>query len=106
MNGGEEAGAACCGICCLCGFSALSSWCNMGSYGGRGGRRLNGCCGSCCNDSFNEDSMDRWDKDKANLRTETSQPAPSESMKITQPSAEPVPTSTPPLAPAAPAQTT
>ncbi|KAJ7481537.1 hypothetical protein FB451DRAFT_1394185 [Mycena latifolia] len=107
MSAGEEAGAACCGICCLCGFSAISSWCDQTAYGGRGGRRINGCCGSCCNKSFNEDSMDRWDQDKAKLRTEKSQPGPSEPMKIPEPSSaepsEPSPLSTAPTAPAAPA---
>ncbi|KAJ6613566.1 hypothetical protein B0H10DRAFT_2436371 [Mycena sp. CBHHK59/15] len=81
MSAGEDIGAACCGLCCLCGFSALSTWCDQNAFGGRGGRGT-GCCGSCCSKSFNEDSMDKWDKDKARLRTEKSQPAPSEPMRI------------------------
>ncbi|KAJ7151462.1 hypothetical protein C8R43DRAFT_1005282 [Mycena crocata] len=104
MSGGDEAGAACCGICCLCGFSALSSWCNLNAYGGRGGRNLSGCCGSCCNNSFNEDSMDRWDKDKAALRTEKSEPAPTEpmtvppmSMPVPQHTGSPPPSTSPPV---------
>ncbi|KAJ7337353.1 hypothetical protein DFH08DRAFT_964353 [Mycena albidolilacea] len=76
----DEAGAACCGICLLCGFGALSTWCNMNAFGGRGGRHT-GCCGRCCNDSFNEDSMDRWDKDRAELR-ETAQPEGTAPMAI------------------------
>ncbi|KAJ6591054.1 hypothetical protein DFH09DRAFT_1073816 [Mycena vulgaris] len=90
MSAGEDVGAACCGICCICGFSALENWCNLNAYGGRGGRGINGCCGSCCNKSFNDDSMDKWDKDREQIR-EKSQPAPSEPMKIpssTQPSPE------------------
>ncbi|KAJ6463917.1 hypothetical protein C8R45DRAFT_503348 [Mycena sanguinolenta] len=83
----DEAGAACCGICftersfvVLCGFGALSNWCNTGSCGGRGGRHIRGCCGWCCDRSFNDDSMDKWDKDKAELRTEQAQPPPTEPM--------------------------
>ncbi|KAJ7253062.1 hypothetical protein B0H12DRAFT_602972 [Mycena haematopus] len=82
MSGADEAGAVCCGICLLCGFGALSNWCNTGSCGGRGGRHIAGCCGSCCDRSFNDDSMDRWDKDKAKLRTEKAQPEPTEPMSL------------------------
>ncbi|KAJ6588377.1 hypothetical protein B0H19DRAFT_1248047 [Mycena capillaripes] len=91
MSGaGEDAAAACCGLCCLCGTGALGTWCNMNAFGGRGGRSV-GCCGSCCNKSFNEDSMDKWEKDRANLR-EKSQPAPTEPMTIPS-STEPSPAS-------------
>ncbi|KAJ6570902.1 hypothetical protein DFH09DRAFT_1362528 [Mycena vulgaris] len=89
MSAGEEAGAACCGLCAICGFSALSNWCNLHAYGGNS--KINGCCGSCCNKSFNDDSTDKWANDKAQARTERSQPAPSEPMKIpssTEPSPE------------------
>jgi len=79
MSGVDDAGAACCGICLLCGFGALGSWCNGQAFGGRGGA---GCCGSCCKKSFDEDSMDRWDKDKAKLRTEKAQPDATEPMLI------------------------
>ncbi|KAJ7865262.1 hypothetical protein B0H13DRAFT_2670955 [Mycena leptocephala] len=97
MSGADEAGAACCGICCLCGFSALSSWCNGTAFGNRGGRNIAGCCGPCCNRSFNEDSMDRWDKDKAKLRTEMSQPSPSEPMAIPSSTEHPPPSATYPI---------
>ncbi|KAJ7625057.1 hypothetical protein DFH06DRAFT_96979 [Mycena polygramma] len=94
MSGaGDDAAAACCGICCLCGFGALSSWCNTSAFGaGRGGGSQPGCCGSCCNKSFNEDSMDKWDKDRAELRAENQQPEASRPMSIpssTDPSVAP-----------------
>ncbi|KAK7042429.1 hypothetical protein R3P38DRAFT_316227 [Favolaschia claudopus] len=84
---GEDAAGACCGICLLCGFGALTNWCNTTACGGRGGSGgpSTGCCGSCCSKSFNEDSMDRWDKDRAEIR-ETKpaeeQPTPTEPMSI------------------------
>ncbi|KAJ7028723.1 hypothetical protein C8F04DRAFT_1398774 [Mycena alexandri] len=91
MSAGDEVGACCCGCCVLLGFSALSTWCNGGVRGG-GSRGLAGCC-PCFNQSFNEDSMDRWDKDKAKLRTETSQPGLSGPMTIPLSHPEPSPTS-------------
>ncbi|KAJ7216634.1 hypothetical protein GGX14DRAFT_442251 [Mycena pura] len=96
---GEDAAAACCGICCLCGFSALASWCNGNAYGARGGRTA-GCCGPCCSKSFNEDSMDKWEKDLVKLRTEpggaTEQPVPSQPMTV--PSSTPPASTHPPAA--------
>ncbi|KAF7366689.1 hypothetical protein MSAN_00927000 [Mycena sanguinolenta] len=79
MSGADEAGAACCGLCLLCGFGALSNWCNTGSCSGRGGRHIAGCCGWCCDRSFDED---KWERDKAELRTEQAQPAPTEPMSL------------------------
>ncbi|KAJ7178010.1 hypothetical protein C8R46DRAFT_1212733 [Mycena filopes] len=90
MSAGDDVAAACCGICCVCGFGALASWCNGGAVG-RGGRTVN-CC-PCFGESFNEDSMDRWDKDKAELREKTSQPGPSDPMSIPSSHPEPSPTS-------------
>ncbi|KAJ7756951.1 hypothetical protein B0H16DRAFT_1721423 [Mycena metata] len=87
MSAGDEIGACCCGLCLLCGVGVLSTWCN-GGVRGRGGR---GC--PCFNQSSNEDSMDRWDKDKAKLRTETSQPGLTGPMTIASSHPEPSPTS-------------
>ncbi|KAJ7130228.1 hypothetical protein C8R44DRAFT_731783 [Mycena epipterygia] len=105
MSAPDDAAAACCGLCCFCGFGALESWCDLNAYGGRGGRHITGCCGSCCNRSFNEDSMDRWDKDKAQLREKPadSQPEPSPPMSIPAPpsSTEPSPASANPTSPPA-----
>ncbi|KAJ7832290.1 hypothetical protein B0H13DRAFT_1654265, partial [Mycena leptocephala] len=78
----------------------LEPWCNTKAYGGSGGNHIAGCCGSCCNKSFNEDSMDKWDK--AGVQTEKSQPGPSEPMKIPAPSStEPPASATSPTVPAA-----
>ncbi|KAJ7291217.1 hypothetical protein C8J57DRAFT_1271842 [Mycena rebaudengoi] len=86
----EDAAGACCGLCCVGAFSALASWCNLNPYGIRGnGGSSTGCCGSCCSKSFNEDSMDKWDKDRAALRVEKSQPTASEPMKISTPATDP-----------------
>ncbi|GLB39862.1 hypothetical protein LshimejAT787_0703720 [Lyophyllum shimeji] len=54
--------AACCGICCLCGVASLQTWCNQTPWGAGGCCSRDGpsgCCGSCCGDSFNEDSFDK-----------------------------------------------
>ncbi|CAK5278346.1 unnamed protein product [Mycena citricolor] len=88
MSGADDVAGACCGLCCLCGYGGLATWCNGAGLGGRGGR---GCCGSCCGRSFNDDSMDRWDKDMARLRTdkpETSQPAAASPMALPRQSTE------------------
>ncbi|KAJ7735920.1 hypothetical protein B0H16DRAFT_1574735 [Mycena metata] len=83
-----EAGAGCCGIIL---FSALEPWCNTKTYGASDGNRLAGCCGSCCNKSFNEDSTDTWAKPSS--QPETTQPQPSKTMSIPAPSqtADPIP---------------
>ncbi|KAJ6492846.1 hypothetical protein C8R47DRAFT_423751 [Mycena vitilis] len=75
-----EATGGCCALLC---FSALEPWCNTKAYGGSDGNRLAGCCGPCCNKSFNEDSAETWAKD--NHEAEKTQPGPSEPMKIPAP---------------------
>ncbi|KAJ7628453.1 hypothetical protein FB45DRAFT_1004060 [Roridomyces roridus] len=87
MSAEDEVAAACCGLCCLCSYAGLNTWCNQSALGGRGGRGVAGCCGSCCNKSFNEDSMDKWDKDRAELRQ--AEPKATEPMTIPSASAAP-----------------
>ncbi|KAF8884212.1 hypothetical protein CPB84DRAFT_172834 [Gymnopilus junonius] len=78
----DGAGEACsflCGGCCIVFFSALGSWSNTQAFGAGGccGKNRNaGCCGSCCSDSFNEDSFDaQIQKDLENTR-DPNAPAP------------------------------
>ncbi|KAJ7161094.1 hypothetical protein C8R46DRAFT_1106507 [Mycena filopes] len=89
-----EAGAGCCGIVL---FSALAPWCNTKAFGSGDSNRLAGCCGSCCNKSFNEDSADAW----AKPQPETTQPKASEPMSIPSAPASTDPAATNPTAPAA-----
>ncbi|SJL10515.1 uncharacterized protein ARMOST_13901 [Armillaria ostoyae] len=74
----------------VAGSSALSNWCMLNSYGSDSGTSTSGCCGSCCDKSFNEDSFDeqvRSDleatRDPNAPRPEQMQPA--EKMTITSP---------------------
>ncbi|KAG6380167.1 hypothetical protein JVT61DRAFT_8256 [Boletus reticuloceps] len=97
--------AGCCG---LCAYSALEAWCilrelgpfyrssvsgtqrnfcpqHTDPFGARccGGPR--GCCGSCCDNSFNEDDFDEHlkkvqAKNGANTEPVESQPTPSQGM--------------------------
>ncbi|THU97623.1 hypothetical protein K435DRAFT_796328 [Dendrothele bispora CBS 962.96] len=55
-----DAGAACCGLCCVGLFGALSSFCSTKAFGtmGCGGSSGQGCCGSCCKESFDADNFD------------------------------------------------
>ncbi|KAF8196294.1 hypothetical protein K438DRAFT_1760458 [Mycena galopus ATCC 62051] len=78
-----EADAGCCGCCAICIYSALEPWCNTKAFGGGDSNHQAGCCGWCCNKSFNEDSMDKWDK--APQKENTQQPGPSEPMKMSAP---------------------
>ncbi|KAM5533008.1 hypothetical protein V8D89_013350, partial [Ganoderma adspersum] len=48
---------SCCGVCCVACTGALESWCFTKSYGSGGSGRQAGCCGSCCNKSFDEDEF-------------------------------------------------
>jgi len=51
-----------CGFCCICCSASLTSYCNTKNAGADGccGRSsYAGCCGGCCNESFNEDSFDQ-----------------------------------------------
>ncbi len=91
----------------VAGCSALSNWCMLSmyhqtkttetrahvftdSYGSGSGTSTSGCCGSCCDKSFNEDSFDeqvRRDmeatRDPNAPRPEQMQPA--EKMTVTSP---------------------
>ncbi|KAG8216042.1 hypothetical protein J3R82DRAFT_8039 [Butyriboletus roseoflavus] len=76
--------AACCG---LCAYSALANWCIIHPFGAdvRCGGGPRGCCGSCCDSSFNEDNFDeRMKKEQArngaNAEPVGSQPVPSHVM--------------------------
>ncbi|KAJ7055276.1 hypothetical protein C8F01DRAFT_463892, partial [Mycena amicta] len=79
---GAEAG----GCCAIVLYSALGPWCDTKAFGSGGSNRQAGCCGSCCNKSFNEDSTDKWDLKKEGEEEKT-QPAPTQPMSIS-PAAE------------------
>ncbi|KAJ7258054.1 hypothetical protein B0H12DRAFT_1322647 [Mycena haematopus] len=94
MSANEAEAAA--GICAICVISAFQPWCNTKAFGGNSGNHLAGCCGSCCNKSFNEDSLDKWDKERPE-KTNSQQPGPSAPMEVSAPetlAAEPVQSST------------
>lgn len=52
------------------------------SYGSGGGGRQAGCCGSCCNKSFDEDDFQAKNEAGANDAA-NKQPAPHEDMQMT-----------------------
>ncbi|KAF7297465.1 hypothetical protein MIND_00980200 [Mycena indigotica] len=56
-----EAGAGAGGCCAVVFYTIFAPFCNTKSWGSGGSNGVAGCCGSCCNRSFNEDSMDKWD---------------------------------------------
>ncbi|CAK5271280.1 unnamed protein product, partial [Mycena citricolor] len=58
-DAGAEAGAGIGGLCSAVIFSILQPFCNTKQYGSGGGNHVAGCCGSCFNNSFNEDKWDR-----------------------------------------------
>ncbi|KAJ6465766.1 hypothetical protein C8R45DRAFT_1022315 [Mycena sanguinolenta] len=95
-NDAEAAGAGVCGLCSVCMVSIFEPWCNTKAFGGAGGNRMAGCCGSCCNKLFNEDSMDKWDKGPESHKEKSVQPGPSPPMKVEAPDAEHSPSSTNP----------
>ncbi|KAF8128705.1 hypothetical protein EV363DRAFT_1221404 [Boletus edulis] len=75
--------AGCCGLCV---YSALEAWCILHPFGARCcGSGPRGCCGSCCDNSFNEDNFDEQlkkaqAKNSANTEPVDSQPTPSQGM--------------------------
>ncbi|KAK7461104.1 hypothetical protein VKT23_009031 [Stygiomarasmius scandens] len=88
-----DAGAACCGLCCVGIFGALSSYCSTVSLGaiGCGGKSGTGCCGSCCKESFDADNFDEVvkkdmektrAKDSASKDEQTQQPQPTPDMNM------------------------
>ncbi|KAF9045245.1 hypothetical protein BJ165DRAFT_1404466 [Panaeolus papilionaceus] len=45
-------------VSALCGFGALTNWCTTGTWGSGGSNNTAGCCGSCCNKSFDDDAFE------------------------------------------------
>jgi len=85
----DEGGGIIGALCALCCFSNLQAWCDQKAFGGNGccGQRGQaGCCNSCCDDAFNEDSFDKPKKGQNRIASE---PAATEGMKA--PSATPAP---------------
>ncbi|KAF8842828.1 hypothetical protein BDN67DRAFT_965251, partial [Paxillus ammoniavirescens] len=76
--------------CCICITTALQTWCNLHAFGANvrccGGQQ--GCCGCCCDSSFNEDDFDermkkeRARKERDNNEPVDSQPAPTQGMSV------------------------
>ncbi|TFL03867.1 hypothetical protein BDV98DRAFT_563197 [Pterulicium gracile] len=54
-----ECCASCCGLCAIFTSTSLGVWCNQNAFGSRGCGGNRGCCGSCCDESFDEDVFDR-----------------------------------------------
>jgi len=82
-SGGADVG----GICGLIIFSALNPWCNTHAFGANGCCNSNstaGCCGSCCNKSFDEDRFDeQMEEDSKKSKTNKDQPPiPTEGMSV------------------------
>ncbi|KAK0205406.1 hypothetical protein DFS33DRAFT_1383315 [Desarmillaria ectypa] len=90
-GGGDICASICCGLCCVACSSALSNWCMLKSYGSGSGTSTSGCCGSCCDKSFNEDSFDeqvRRDMEATrdpNAPTRPEQMQPAQKMTIAAP---------------------
>ncbi|KAF9450025.1 hypothetical protein P691DRAFT_811266 [Macrolepiota fuliginosa MF-IS2] len=86
-----------CGICCVAISSTISQWSSTSRAGSTGlcccGSRYAGCCGSCCNDRFNEDNFeDQVRNDMAKTRdpnVPVEQPKASPEMAIPSPNSEP-----------------
>ncbi|KAI5833430.1 hypothetical protein K523DRAFT_324240 [Schizophyllum commune Tattone D] len=59
---GEEAGGIGGSLCAICCATTLTAWCNLKPTGARccGSNNQSGCCGSCFDSGFQEDS---WDKE-------------------------------------------
>ncbi|KAF7300424.1 hypothetical protein HMN09_00926100 [Mycena chlorophos] len=87
---GEEAGAGVGGCCATVIYSIFQPFCNTKAWGSGGGTRVAGCCGSCFDKSFNEDSLDKWEEKKDGA--ETKQPQAKEGMSV--PAAAPPATET------------
>ncbi|EDR10278.1 uncharacterized protein LACBIDRAFT_317006 [Laccaria bicolor S238N-H82] len=95
-DGAGACAGVCCTFCCLGGEAGLATWCNTQTFGAGGcpccRNHVNGCCGSCCNDSFDEDAFDKKvRKDLENTRDPNApadssalQLAPSGDMKVPQ----------------------
>jgi len=81
----NDAGDSIAGGCCLCITGALQAYCNTKAFGGNGccgsGNTTAGCCGSCCDDSFNEDSFDKH-MAKSGAEPKASQLAPAGEMTV------------------------
>ncbi|OJA14260.1 hypothetical protein AZE42_06867 [Rhizopogon vesiculosus] len=76
-----------CGGCCAIFTSALQTWCNINAFGANarccGGPQ--GCCGSCCQGSLDEDNFDEQlkretERTKATSQPVETQPGPSDNM--------------------------
>ncbi|KAF7308118.1 hypothetical protein MKEN_01174400 [Mycena kentingensis (nom. inval.)] len=83
-NAGVEAGAGAGGCCAICFYSIFAPFCDTKAYGSGDSNDVAGCCGSCCNKSFNEDSADQWAKDKGEEGSGASekQPEPTAQMAV------------------------
>ncbi|EEB95972.1 hypothetical protein MPER_04975 [Moniliophthora perniciosa FA553] len=89
---GGDCAALCCGACCLGIFSALAQWCNTPEpYGIRGCGCCDnpkGCCGSCCDRSFNDDNFDeevKKDMEKTRRKENNEQPSATKDMDAATP---------------------
>ncbi|KIY70225.1 hypothetical protein CYLTODRAFT_419956 [Cylindrobasidium torrendii FP15055 ss-10] len=83
MDNGAEGGSVVGGLCAIFCISNLAVWCNTKSYGD-GGNSTAGCCGPCCNKSFDEDGFDAAVKKDADRNRDSNTPMkPSEPMVAT-----------------------
>ncbi|KAH7928330.1 hypothetical protein BV22DRAFT_1030820 [Leucogyrophana mollusca] len=88
MSAADSCLGALCGGCCLVLGSALTTWCNLNAFGANVNCcSQRGCCGCCCQSSFDDDNfdeqmkreMERTQQDRPVKPVDT-QPVPSQNM--------------------------